>query len=204
MEAGICTLSFDNCHVGNALDGLSLTSNSGDDGTATFASIGGSRLRYETGCRGMIRGGNAARPFFSFSYSGARIMAKAEDVELHAKEEAQGNTRGAAEQYIVIESGKEYDILTDEDLTLTLKLSEGDILITSISLEVSEVLNPGDANGDDKVNAADIVEMVNAKNGKASEHFNLTNADINHDGYITQDDIDAVVKLILEVKDDEE
>lgn len=204
MEAGICTLSFDNCHVGNALDGLSLTSNSGDDGTATFASIGGSRLRYETGCRGMIRGGNAARPFFSFSYSGARIMAKAEDVELHAKEEAQGNTRGAAEQYIVIESGKEYDILTDEDLTLTLKLSEGDILITSISLEVPEVLNPGDANGDDKVNAADIVEMVNAKNGKASEHFNLTNADINHDGYITQDDIDAVVKLIMETMNNKE
>jgi len=204
MEAGICTLSFDNCHVGNALDGLSLTSNSGDDGTVAIASIGGSRSRYKTGCRGMIRGGNAARPFFSFSYSGARIMAKAEDVELHAKEEAQGNTRGAAEQYIVIESGKEYDILTDEDLTLTLKLSEGDILITSISLEVPEVLNPGDANGDDKVNAADIVEMVNAKNGKASEHFNLTNADINHDGYITQDDIDAVVKLIMETMNNKE
>lgn len=204
MEAGICTLSFDNCHVGNALDGLSLTSNSGDDGTVTISSIGGSRSRYKTGCRGMIRGGNAARPFFSFSYSGARIMAKAEDVELHAKEEAQGNTRGAAEQYIVIESGKEYDILTDEDLTLTLKLSEGDILITSITLKVPENPNSGDANGDYKVDAADIVEMINAKNGKASEHFNLTNADINHDRYITQDDIDAVVKLIMKTMNNKE
>ena len=131
-------------------------------------------------------------------------MAKAKDVELRAVEETQGGTLGAAEQYIVIESGKEYDILTDEDLVLTLKLSEGDILITSISLKVPEVSNPGDANGDDKVNAADIVEMINAKNGKASDRFVLKNADIDGSGNITQSDIDAVVKIILEVIDDEE
>ena len=65
----------------------------------------------------MARGDKAARPFFSISYSGARIMGKAGDVELQAAEETQAKARGAAEQDITIESGKTYDILTDEDLT---------------------------------------------------------------------------------------
>ena len=55
----------------------------------------------------------------------------------------------------------------------------------------------GDANDDDKVNAADLVEMVNAKNNKASDRFVLKNADIDGSGNITQEDIDAVVKIIL-------
>ena len=44
--------------------------------------------------------------------------------------------------------------------------------------------------------------MINAKNGHASERFNLANADIDRDGEITQDDIDAVVKLIMEQTDE--
>lgn len=55
----------------------------------------------------------------------------------------------------------------------------------------------GDANDDLKVNAADLVEMVNAKNNKASDRFVLKNADIDGDKKITQSDIDAVVKIIL-------
>ena len=55
----------------------------------------------------------------------------------------------------------------------------------------------GDANDDLKVNAADLVEMVNAKNNKASDKFVLKNADIDGSGKITQSDIDAVVKIIL-------
>lgn len=55
----------------------------------------------------------------------------------------------------------------------------------------------GDANDDLKVNAADLVEMVNAKNNKASTRFVLKNADIDGDKKITQSDIDAVVKIIL-------
>ena len=55
----------------------------------------------------------------------------------------------------------------------------------------------GDANDDLKVNAADLVEMVNAKNDKASDKFVLKNADIDGDKKITQSDIDAVVKIIL-------
>lgn len=55
----------------------------------------------------------------------------------------------------------------------------------------------GDANDDVRVNAADLVEMVNAKNNKASDRFVLKNADIDGSGKITQEDIDAVVKIIL-------
>ena len=36
----------------------------------------------------------------------------------------------------------------------------------------------GDANGDEKVDVADIVEMVNAKKDQPSEKFNKRNADI--------------------------
>lgn len=127
----------------------------------------------------MTRGGNARRPFFSISYSGARIMCKAEDVEARPVEN-RSKTRGT-EDYLTIESGKTYDILTDEDLILTLKLSEGDILITSITLQVPEEPEepelPGDANGDGVVNAADIVKAIS--DGKS------------------QAEIDEIVKAIM-------
>lgn len=55
----------------------------------------------------------------------------------------------------------------------------------------------GDANGDDKVDAADIVEMVNAKNGHQSNRFRLTNAELDGKDGITDADIEAVVKIIM-------
>ena len=56
----------------------------------------------------------------------------------------------------------------------------------------------GDANDDVRVNAADLVEMVNAKDNKASDRFVLKNADIDGSGTITQSDIDAVEKIIMQ------
>ena len=55
----------------------------------------------------------------------------------------------------------------------------------------------GDANGDEKVDVADIVEMVNAKKDQPSEKFNKRNADITGDGDITDADITEVTKIIL-------
>ena len=55
----------------------------------------------------------------------------------------------------------------------------------------------GDANGDGKVNIVDIVEMINAKNGKASAIFKLQNADMDGNDEINQADIDAVVNIIM-------
>jgi hypothetical protein len=180
MAAGSspATITFNDCQMTASPNGLALASNAGADGMTTFASIGGGKSRYKTGCRRyMTRGDKAARPFFSISYSGARIMGKAGDVELQAAEETQAKARGAAEQDITIESGKTYDILTDEDLILTLKLSEGDILITSINLIVPEDSDPNDINGDGDVNAVDLVKAIAA--GK------------------TQAEIDAIVNSIM-------
>ena len=176
MGSSEATITFNDCQMTASPNGLALASNAGADGVATFAGIGGSANRTETGCRRyMTRGDKAARPFFSISYSGARIMCKTEDVALRSAE-ARGNTR-SVEQDITIESGKTYDILTDEDLILTLKLSEGDILITSITLIVPEDSDPNDINGDGDVNAVDLVKAIAA--GK------------------TQAEIDAIVNVIM-------
>ena len=183
MGSSEATITFNGCQMTASPNGLALVSNAWAsnawaDGTVTFASLGGGKSRYKTGCRRyMTRGDKAARPFFSISYSGARIMGKAGDVELQAAEETQAKARGAAEQDITIESGKTYDILTDEDLILTLKLSEGDILITSITLIVPEDSDPNDINGDGDVNAVDLVKAIAA--GK------------------TQAEIDAIVNSIM-------
>ena len=55
----------------------------------------------------------------------------------------------------------------------------------------------GDANGDGKVDAADIVEMVNAMNGYVSTYFNWNNADFDGNHTITDYDINEVVKIIM-------
>ena len=55
----------------------------------------------------------------------------------------------------------------------------------------------GDANGDNKVDVSDIVEMVNAKAGRASAKFKMANADIDNDGSITETDINAVSRIIM-------
>lgn len=58
--------------------------------------------------------------------------------------------------------------------------------------------NPsGDANDDGVVNAADIVEAINAMNGNASVKFNFNNADMNNNGTIDNTDINMIVNIII-------
>ena len=57
---------------------------------------------------------------------------------------------------------------------------------------------PGDANNDDVVNAADIVEIVNTKSGNPSASFNMTNADMDGNGKLTEADINAIVSKIMQ------
>jgi len=98
-----------------------------------------------------------------------------------------------------IESGVEYEVLEDCDLFFDIISDEDDD--EDIEFESIMIRKPGDANGDDKVDAADIVEMVNAKEGKpTSENFSLLNADINEDGEgeVDQNDIDIVVDMIMD------
>ena len=99
------------------------------------------------------------------------------------------------DEELVIDPDVEYEILEDCDLFFTVEFDDD-----AEELEIEEVIvrQPGDANGDDKVDAADLVEMVNAKDGHPSENYNQLNADIDDDEDITQDDIDVVVDLIME------
>ena len=55
----------------------------------------------------------------------------------------------------------------------------------------------GDANNDKKVDVADLVEMVNARDGHPSVRFVLKAADIDGSGSITDSDITAVANLIM-------
>ena len=97
-----------------------------------------------------------------------------------------------------IESGVEYLVLQDCDLFITVNTENADVTISDLSLRL-----PGDANDDKKVNAKDIVEMVNEMdpNKQPSEKFNLQNADMNNDKKITLDDINEVVKIIVNNKE---
>ena len=59
---------------------------------------------------------------------------------------------------------------------------------------------PGDANSDEKINVADIVEIVNFMKKTPSEHFNEANADVNADGDVDDDDIKAIEDYLLNVE----
>ena len=69
--------------------------------------------------------------------------------------------------------------------------------IYGISVSTDSYLK-GDANNDGKVNAADIVEAVNAMNGHQSANYNAANADMDGNSNVDQADIDAIVKIILQ------
>lgn len=58
----------------------------------------------------------------------------------------------------------------------------------------------GDANGDKKVNAADVVEAINAMNGQPSANFIEFNADINGNGEITDADVQAISNIIMGIE----
>lgn len=57
----------------------------------------------------------------------------------------------------------------------------------------------GDANGDGKVDAADIVEAISAMQGEASAKFVLKNADMDNDHKMTTADIEAIASLIFKI-----
>ncbi len=58
----------------------------------------------------------------------------------------------------------------------------------------------GDVNGDGIINAADLVEMIGAINGKESSTFNMENADMNKDGIVDRNDVEELAKLIMTQK----
>lgn len=61
----------------------------------------------------------------------------------------------------------------------------------------SDTYLAGDANGDGKVDVADIVEIVNYLQNNPSTKFNETNADANGADGVTPEDINTIVNIIL-------
>jgi hypothetical protein len=108
-----------------------------------------------------------------------------------------GETKDVAVTFEGLEDGKDYMALSNYYGNYSGYSSKwfGSYYFTFSASGESNL--PGDANGDGQVNAADLVEMVNAMNGHASDKFVLKNADMDGDNVITKADIDAVRKLIM-------
>ena len=80
----------------------------------------------------------------------------------------------------------------------TLKASDNyTVTFKGAKLTITAKYMRGDANGDDKVDADDIVEIVNAIAGKPSSRFVMANADANGDGVLNIADILIVTSIIL-------
>ena len=67
----------------------------------------------------------------------------------------------------------------------------------SFPITVKKPSMKGDAYGDGKVNAADIVEIVDYFTGHPSDKFNEDGADANEDGTVNAADIVAIVNIIM-------
>lgn len=105
-----------------------------------------------------------------------------------------GNARSRRISTNNIYSGRFYLVLVDCDLHIKIGAQDAPVTFDGIIIR-----KPGDANGDGKVNIADVVEMLNEMdpNKQPSSKFKLQNADMDGDQKITQDDIDKVVNIIL-------
>lgn len=94
---------------------------------------------------------------------------------------------------------------SDNDTYYNIYDSSGELLaskVSSVSFVYTTGTNPelcpkGDANCDGRVNAADIVETINAVRGNPSMRFIEFNADANSDGKIDSKDIEAIKNIIL-------
>lgn len=62
----------------------------------------------------------------------------------------------------------------------------------------------GDANGDGKVDVADIVEIINYINGNQSDRFNATEADISGNGKVDANDVKILKEVIMSDDADKE
>ena len=71
------------------------------------------------------------------------------------------------------------------------------IVIENGNSTPSDELSAGDANGDDTVDAADVVGIINCILGRPAANFVRKNADINGDGQILVDDAVGTVNLIM-------
>ena len=75
-----------------------------------------------------------------------------------------------------------------------------DNILPQQEIEFEAYLLNGDVNGDNIVNAADIVEVINYITDKPSAIFNASAADMNNDGVINADDVTEIMNIIMTAK----
>lgn len=75
-----------------------------------------------------------------------------------------------------------------------------DYILPQQEIEFDAYLLNGDVNGDNIVNAADIVEVINYITDKPSAIFNASAADMNNDGVINADDVTEIMNIIMTTK----
>jgi hypothetical protein len=73
------------------------------------------------------------------------------------------------------------------------------ILITGmvVLIPMSLMAGSGDLNNDGRIDVADVVELVNYLQGKASNYFDTLEADVNDDGFVDEKDIECLVNAII-------
>ena len=79
----------------------------------------------------------------------------------------------------------------------TITLSATSFAYDGTAKQPTVTVKDGSTTIPNKVDVADIVEMVNAKAGRASAKFQMANADTDNDGSITETDINAVSRIIM-------
>ena len=98
----------------------------------------------------------------------------------------------------VVKKG-EYDICI-KDIVLTSRSEEKYYPSDVESMLTALDFQPGDADVNGIVNAADILEMVKYITGNPSKHFKMEDADANGDGMVNVADIVTIVNMIMSVK----
>ena len=127
-----------------------------------------------------------ALPTFEANYSGLKNSETSSVLTTQPSFICSATSASEPGTYDIIVSGaaaQNYDISYEKG-TLTITADDTPVLL-------------GDANNDGVVDAADIVELVNAKAGHPSASFNLNNADANADGNFTEADITATANIIM-------
>ena len=70
-------------------------------------------------------------------------------------------------------------------------------LIAACLLPMALQAGPGDVNGDDIIDVADIVEILNHLNNKPTSKFDASEADMNFDGSVDQYDVELLAQKIM-------
>lgn len=67
-------------------------------------------------------------------------------------------------------------------------------------MPIGLIAGSGDVNGDGKIDAADIVELLNHLNGNPTKNYQANEADANNDGVVDLKDAEAISDMILAIK----